>query len=204
MLTDDDIERQARALRKELGIAEQLRPDMMTVIQKTKSLWKENFGYIRVADEKMPDAEAQWDSDEKRMSLREAVFVSMQKQEPRARMTVAHELGHFALKHSGVRNRSTTLNAAEKYLARVKREEWEARRFAAAFLAPAEMIAPEDTAEDIAARFGISTQAADIRRLEVQEMRLRESRQTRALPSNVVDYLREAQRRGYAVQTKLD
>lgn len=192
------------ALRKELGLASQTRPDMMTVIQKTKSIWKTQFGYLRVAVSDLPDAEAQWDSDLRCVSMRESVFRAMQQGEARARWTVAHELGHFALKHQGVRNRSVFPGAAEKYLAHVKREEREAMRFAAAFLAPAELISADDTAEVIAERFGLSLQAAEIRRCEVGEMRLREGRQQRQLPANVVDYLREAKRRGFETRTKLD
>lgn len=203
MLTDEDIERKASAFRRQLGGEAQPYPDLMTVIQKIKSAQK-SFNYLRVPDRDMPDAEAQWDSDAQRMSMRESVFQAMQRGEPRARMTIAHELGHFVLGHSGVRNRATAQNAAEKYLSNVRREEREAKRFAAAFLAPAELISADDTADEIARRFGLSSEAAEIRRSEVEAMRLRESRQTRKLPANVLDYLREAKRRGFEVRTELD
>lgn len=203
MLTDEEIEKRATSLRKALGIEGQLRPDMMTVIQKTKHSFKK-FGYLRVPDDDMPDAEAQWDSDKGILSLRESVFRAMQRDEPRARMTVAHELGHFALKHEGVRNRSLEAGAAEKYLEWVRRDEREAKRFAAAFLAPADFIREDDTAEDIAERFGLSAQAAEIRKSEVEAMRRRAAGHSRDLPSAVLDFLREAQRRGLSVRTKLD
>lgn len=203
MLTDEEIERRAAEFRKELGISSQLQPDMMTVIQKTKRIFK-RFAYRRVSDREMPNEEAQWDSQAAEMRIRESVFRAMQRSEARARMTIAHELAHFVLKHSGVRNRSSQLNAAEKYLGPVKRDEREAKRFAAAFLAPAELIKDNDTVQEIAARFGISTQAAEIRLSEVKDMRRRAAGHTRDLPPTVIDFLSKAQRRGAIIKTKLD
>jgi Zn-dependent peptidase ImmA (M78 family) len=201
--THEDVEALTQSLRKALGLDQQERPDMMTVIQKTKVIFK-SFGYLRVDDAKMPEAEGQWDANEGIMRLRESVFRAMQRSEPRARWTVAHELGHFALKHGGTRNRSTEVSSAERFLARVKAEEAEASRFAAAFLAPAHLIRQDDTPETIAERFGISAEAACIRHAEVRAMSERASRRERPLPSVVVDYLREARRRGFEIRTDLD
>ena len=202
-ITDEEMEDRARALRKSIGLENQAFLDMMTVIQKIKATYK-RFGYLRVPDVKMPEAEGQWDADEGVIHLRESVFCGMQRREPRARWTVAHEIAHFALKHSGLRNRSTTETAAEKYVARVQREENEAQRFAAAFLAPRHLIKETGTAEEIAQRFGLSYQAAAIRKGEVEAMNRRARGQTRALPDVVVDYLKEAQRRGLKLRTDLD
>jgi Zn-dependent peptidase ImmA (M78 family) len=201
--TDEAIEELAHSLRKAVGLEHQARPDMMTVIHKIKTGFK-RFGYLRVDDSKLPDAEAQWDADEGVMRLRESVFCAMQRGEVRARYTVAHEIGHFALKHAGVRNRSTHATAAERYVERVRSEESEASRFAAAFLAPAYLIGDGESADSIAERFGLSTQAAVIRHDEVERMRRRASRRGRELPGVVIDYLREAQRRGVPLLTKID
>ncbi|MGE7472693.1 ImmA/IrrE family metallo-endopeptidase [Bosea sp. NPDC003192] len=203
MLTDDEIERRATALRKELGLDKQLRLDLMTVIHKAKGKFK-RFDYLRVPDRGMPDAEAQFDSETGVISMRESVFQGMQNGNERARMTVAHEMGHFALKHAGVRNRAMQPGAAEKYLASVRSAEREAMRFAAAFLAPADLIGPHDNAHEIALRFGLSLQAAEIRRCEVEEMRNRGARQKRQLPENVINYLKEARRRGLPIKTEID
>jgi Zn-dependent peptidase ImmA (M78 family) len=67
----------------------------------------------------------------------------MQRGEPRARQTISHEIGHFALRHVGIRNRSATKSTIEKAVPRIRNEESEARRFAPRFLAPASLIDPQ-------------------------------------------------------------
>lgn len=201
-LTDEELEDRARAMRKRLGLEHQARIDMMTIINKLKSE-RPTFNYRRVSAEELPDGEAQWDFDRQTISMRESVFQGIQGQRNRDRMTVAHELGHFELGHQGVRNRSIVKTAAERYHSVIKQEESEATRFAPRLLAPAYLIKPEDSAETISQKFGISLQAAEIRRFEVSEMERRAAGKRRELPGVVVDFLREAKRRGAAIQTDL-
>ena len=73
---------------------------------------------------------------EKASCDRESVVGAMQRGEPRARMAIANEIGHFAMRHAGVRTRSTTQATAGRGLLEAKKEASEARRFAAMFLAP--------------------------------------------------------------------
>jgi hypothetical protein len=63
------------------------------------------FKYRRVPDEDMPDAEAEWNSAETEISMRESVFTGMQRGDTHPRFVVFHELSHFALGHQGMRNR---------------------------------------------------------------------------------------------------
>ena len=202
-VTDDEIEQRVKVLRKEIGLQNQLRPDMMTVIQKLTASFR-HFTYQRVPDSEMPDAEAQWNAGKGLLRMRESVVGAMQRGEPRARMTIANEIGHFAMRHSGVRNRSTALTTAKRHLLEVKKEESEARRFAAMFLAPNYLLSSTDTVEDIMDRFGMSFEAAMIRKGEFDAFQRRASGQRRELPSVVVDYLKEAQRRGVKLRTDLD
>lgn len=202
-LSDEALEGKVREIRRKMGLEGQPKPDIMTVINKLKTIWR-GFDYQRVRDEMLPDAEAQWDSTLGIMRIRESVFCAAQRGESRARMTVAHELGHFFLCHEGVRNRSLVKSASERFVAEVKREESEARRFAAVFLAPHYLVTPEDTAADISSRFSMSLEAAAIRREEVNSLERRAKGKLRELPSVVVDFLREAKRRGHAVTTRLD
>jgi len=57
----------------------------------------------------------------------------------RARFTIAHEVAHVALWHDGVRFRGNTNALAEETVRKIRRQEREAERFAAAFLAPAHL-----------------------------------------------------------------
>ncbi len=85
-----------------------------------------------------------------------------------------------------------------------KKEESEARRFAAMFLAPNYLLSSTDTVDDIMNNFGMSFEAAMIRKGEFDAFQRRASGQRRELPSIVVDYLKDAQRRGVKLRTDLD
>jgi Zn-dependent peptidase ImmA (M78 family) len=144
-LEDEDIEEAARRLRIRLGIDDQLRPDMITVIIKLKDhgLIK---NYQRVRDAEMPRDEAFFDSREQILYLRESTFCAAnamfkypEKDRRRARYTIAHEIGHVLLGHDGVRYRGASGGPAKKLDGRVNRQERDAERFAAAFLAPAHL-----------------------------------------------------------------
>ena len=111
-------------------------------------------------------------------------------------MTIANEIGHFAMRHAGVRSRSATQTTAGRLGLEAKKEESEARRFAAMFLAPSDLLSAIDTVEEIADRFGLSFEAAMIRKGEFDAFQRRASGQRRELPSVVVDYLKDAQKRG--------
>lgn len=200
--TDEALEEKARSLRRSLGLEHQAHIDLMTVIQKLKAR-DPQLQYARVPDYQMPDAESQWDANTKTLRLKESIFQGMQAQHARARMTASHEVSHYVLGHQGVRNRSLAATAAEKFASEVKREEYEARKLAAMMLAPSYLISPADTPSDIAKRFGISLEAAGIRREEVNALERRAAGQRRELPSCAVDFLTEAKRRGYPVQTYL-
>lgn len=202
-VTDEEIEQRVKALRRSIGLEHQPRPDMMTVIQKLKANYR-HFNYQRVPDPELPEAEAQWDAEKGLLRMRESVFQAMQRGEPRARWTIAHEIGHFAMKHSGVRNRSTSQTTAERLLLEVKKEESEARRFAAMFLAPCYLLSSSDTVDELVDRFGLSYEAALIRKGEFDALQRRSDGHKRELPSVVVDYLKEAQRRGVKLRTDLD
>jgi Zn-dependent peptidase ImmA (M78 family) len=177
---------------------------MMTIISKLKALYPSQFDFKRIADTNLPDAEAQWDSLQNVLTMRESVFCAMQRGEPHARQTVAHEIGHFVLGHTGVRYRSDVKSTAEKIIPRIRHEESEARRFAPRLLAPASLIETSWTAEEIAERFGLSQRSAQIRVEEIGALYRRGSGETRRLPTVVVDFLREAKRRGATIRTDLD
>ncbi|WP_040637901.1 ImmA/IrrE family metallo-endopeptidase [Microvirga lotononidis] len=152
----------------------------------------------------MPGAEAQWDARKGVLRIRESIVAAMQRGEPRARMTIANEIGHFAMRHSGARSRNDTQTTAGRLGLEAKKEESEARRFAAMFLAPNDLLSSTDTVEEIVDRFGLSFEAAMIRKGEFDAFQRRASGQRRELPSVVVDYLKAAQKRGMRLRTDLD
>ena len=116
-VTDDEIEQRVRVLRREIDLQNHLRPDMMTVIERLTTSFR-HFAYQQVPDSAMPDAEAHWDAGKGLLRMRESVVGAMQRGEPRARMTIANEIGHFAMRHAGVRSRSTASTTAGRPLVR--------------------------------------------------------------------------------------
>jgi hypothetical protein len=202
-VTDEEIEQRVRILRQEIDLQNQMRPDLMAVIERLTTSFR-HFAYQQVPDSEMPDTEAHWDARKGVLRMRESIAGAMQRGEPRARMTIANEIGHFALRHAGVRGRSTTQAAAGRRLLEAKKEESEARRFAAMFLAPNYLLSSTDTVDDIMNNFGMSFEAAMIRKGEFDAFQRRASGQRRELPSIVVDYLKDAQRRGVKLRTDLD
>ena len=199
----EEIEQRVRVLRQEIDLQNQMRPDLMAVIERLTTSFR-HFAYQQVPDSEMPDAEAHWDARKGVLRMRESIAGAMQRGEPRARMTIANEIGHFALRHAGVRGRSPTQAAAGRRLLEAKKEESEARRFAAMFLAPNYLLSSTDTVDDIMNNFGMSFEAAMIRKGEFDAFQRRASGQRRELPSIVVDYLKDAQRRGVKLRTDLD
>jgi Zn-dependent peptidase ImmA (M78 family) len=193
--TDEELEAVARNFLKKIGLEYQVRPDMMTIISKLKHEVR-SFKYERVPDEKLPHAEAQWLSDDFVLKMRESVFVQMQQGQPRARMTIAHELSHYLLKHKGLLNRSTQKTMSEIAVPLVRRQESEARRLGPVILAPEYLVPEGATADDIARMFGLSAEAASYRKDEIGAVRRRASGQGRPLPASIANYLEEAKRRG--------
>jgi hypothetical protein len=144
--SDDDIEAAARRLRLILGIDDQVRPDMITVIVKLKDHGMIK-NYVRVPDSEMPDDEACFNSDERLLYIRESTFCAAnamytysETDRRRARFTLAHEIGHMALGHDGSHRRGATSAIAKELGRKVGRAEREAERFAAAFLVPAHLV----------------------------------------------------------------
>jgi hypothetical protein len=141
MYEDAEFEKSARSLRKLLRLEFDPRPDMITVIVKLKhhELIK---NYKRVPDQQMPDGEAFFDPFDQVLHIRESTFCAAnsmfapEANRRRARFTIAHEVGHIWLKHSGVRHRGEAGALQERLVKQIRQEEREAERFAGAFLAP--------------------------------------------------------------------
>ncbi len=200
---DEEIEAPVREFLKRLGLEYQPRPDLLTVIIKIKHI-NPAFNYARVPDHELPDAEAQWDSDKFVLRMRESIFVGMQRGETRARSTVAHELSHYLHQHEGLLNRKPGAITSEMIGNRLRSQEAEARRTAAVILAPEHLIPEGATAADIVAMFGLSPEAAIYRQQEIEGIRRRRRGEGRKIPQSIIDFLREAKRRGHPVQTRLD
>lgn len=162
-LSDIEIDQKALTHRRQLGFRDDQVIDGMTLITKLKHRYP-TLNYLRIKDEEWIGVdEALWDSDKKRISIRESVFCALNKGNPRAMMTLVHEVGHILLGHKGILSRAPTGNLAEKYSRDVKRMEYQAKRYAAAFLMPNTPENKKIDASDLVKKYGVSLQSALIR-----------------------------------------
>jgi IrrE N-terminal-like domain len=186
-------------LRGYLGIENVDCPDMLSVLSKAQQLFP-GFSYRRVRDDELPDGkEAAHEAGELRIA--DKTFRALERGEPRARFTVAHELAHFVLQHPEVRFRGAQLRAYETAKRSVRVDEAEANEFAALFLAPDTLIQETDTVADVAGRLGLSPPAAEIRKAEFDADARRRRGELRPVPGKVIDFLERQQKQGYTVKT---
>jgi Zn-dependent peptidase ImmA (M78 family) len=197
---DEDFEELARRYREELGIDEQLQLNMVEILRECKFRGY-IVDYVRLPDEKMPDAEARFDPHERKVYICESTYQGANKKEPRSNWAIAHELGHWAFGHQQIRNRSAVASKIERIAPTIRKDETQAHRFAASFLAPFHRanFTLATTAQEIADRFGISLRAANLRLEEFVRIYRRSNQAPRALPPGVIDFLKEAQKKGHKV-----
>ena len=192
-----------RTFLKRLSLEHQVRPDLMTVLVKIKQIDK-RFNYSRVPDIELTTCEAEWDSARTLVRMRESIFVGMQRNEPRARMTIAHEISHYLHGHRGLLHRKPGIVMSDIPIASIRYEESEARRTGPIILAPEYLIPKGANPEEISSTFGLSTEAALYRHEEIERIRRRREGVQRPLPQSIIDYLREAKRRGHSVRTNFE
>lgn len=183
---DDELEAFAREARIELNIDNADFQDLMTLIVKMKQLgWIKN--YERVPDHRMPNIEAEFNPRTRILRIRESVFCAANSGDKRAMMTVAHEIGHIYLGHKETRHRS--IDDSGVVSVSEKRDESQAKRFGAAFRAPAHRASPHITEAEIATKFGLTDQAAKIRRQQFDLIFRGTPGFSRPVPKAVTDFL---------------
>lgn len=200
--TDKEIEGIVRAFLRKIGLEDVRRPDLMTMIVKSKVAFP-GLGYRRMPDADLPNKEAQWDSERMTLIMRESIFRGMNRQEPHARITVAHELAHFILGHEGVHNRSLGVSY-DDFASAVLYHESEASRCSRVLLAPEHLIPENSEISVIAYEFGLDPEIAALRKREIEAIRRNQVTSQRRLPSKVRDFLRDAKRRGKNIRTRID
>ncbi len=130
---------------------------------------KYGITYDVLDPEEMPyeDVEACWDPESVTMHIRSDVFEKACWDDPRARFTIMHELGHGLLGHRRTINRSSVERAPKVY----EDSEWQANQFAAELLMPLDVIRDRElnTATKIERHFRVSSQAAMLRAKQLEK-----------------------------------
>lgn len=166
-LTDAQIDARALAHRRGLGFHDDEPVDVITLLARLAARYPE-FSHERVPDGSLGEAEAQWDSQAKRLLIPQAVFVAASRGEGRALMTVAHEVGHALLGHQGHLDRAPPGGRAERASAKLRSMEYQARRYAAAFLIPDTPAVRRLDATALSERYRVSMSAAIVRHSELR------------------------------------
>jgi Zn-dependent peptidase ImmA (M78 family) len=181
--SDAEVRELARKARAEFGFANVSRLDPIACLNHD---WIETaFGKKRLLFDARPDAELGEDDaftsygflpDGRpyvQITVKDSVHQQARLGLGRARMTVAHELGH-AIMHQGIRMARRTLgNLRYASIATYESAEHHARVFAAALLIHPKFAEELDSDEEISVQFGVSIEAA---RIYLQERRSKSAR----------------------------
>lgn len=116
---------------------------------------------LQICDEDvLGDAHGMTFPEQKLIRIRSDVFERAQAGCGRDRMTMAHELGHYVLHATpGLARRSPSASPAHP---RYANSEWQADVFGGELLVGAGHVAPTDSIDAVAKRFGVSLQAAEV------------------------------------------
>ena len=183
-IDEDRVESIAGRIRSEMGYSNSPFVEAKTFFFKAKK--RLGFSYLWPSDLSTPE----YDANNNRISIPLSVISGAEGAHGgRHRMTIFHECAHAFLGHKHVKYRAASGNLAEKYSRTIRKDEQEAKRLAAALMAPFNLIDPTWTAHDIALKFGMSLQAAEIRLTQFQEYTRKKSGGPRPLQKNFDDLL---------------
>ena len=152
---ENDIERLAMQVRVGLGVGPSDRIAMQPVLEFALDEMVDGAYFEVVADKELDGAEGRTDWAQPRICLSAGTYSRLGQSDPRARMTVAHELGHLLMHtrqpvfHYKTRTKDRTLDP-----------EWQADYFAAALLMPRNAFRKMRSVAQARAAFGVSRQAA--------------------------------------------
>ncbi len=152
----------ARHVRRLVGLDTERYFHVVDFLEQTMPRIIKGFVYDVVEDEDLPGKYAQAIPEENRIEIRQSTYEAAVADDPRARFTIAHEIGHLLLADEvpdsyvayARRNRKASLRPFED-------PEWQANEFAAELLAPCRLVAGM-TDKRIKEEFGVSLEVARI------------------------------------------
>lgn len=180
-LSARDIEIKTLAWREAFDLADQWVPNVADILEFKLPRLFPDFALIVRHDRTMDDAEAYTQFEPPLIAVRETVCRGAIALDPRCRMTCAHELGHLVL-HKGM-GKARGITAEPSEIKPFNSAEWQARKFAAFFLMPSDIVRLFESPAEMAANCRVSIHSATIRFDEVGH------KKSKALPSEVQDFL---------------
>jgi uncharacterized protein DUF955 len=164
-----EIEKVARKLRVEFGYRNEVKVDILDVVEFKLSTLFPDFSFVVIEDKsEADDVLALTRAEPLEIVLKESIYQQAINEHPQARFILAHELGHLMLHRKYIHPMADIL--LDDIRSPDSGFEGEADWFAGAFLIPSEVIncmAPKD----IATRFGVSESLAQerLRQLNVSD-----------------------------------
>ena len=153
--TSFEIERMAATVRRHLGVRPDVRISMQPILEHALDLLFEDGHFEIEDDHKMGGAEARTSYYEPLITVASRTYRNLERGDPRARMTVAHEIGHLMMHCL----RPVVMNRSNVYDRRCD-PEWQADMFGAALLMPKTAFCRTRTVREAMSRFGVSRSAA--------------------------------------------
>jgi Zn-dependent peptidase ImmA (M78 family) len=163
--SNGDIERLAEGWRKALDAQDAWAPDILSLIERAAHEFEalQGLQIVFLPDEEMQDDEARAEFSPPRIYMRMSLESDARNNVPRARSTLAHELGHLLL-HPGVpKFRKNAGNTSIANLPAFRSAEAQAWVFARAFLMPSWKVEKVNSAKELSLRCRVSLQIAEIR-----------------------------------------
>lgn len=184
----DEVEAGGARMRLALGVDDKQRLNAGELVKKLLTL-QPDVSLILVEDHMLAEPGGQWNHDSKTLTFRRSVFerATSASPIPRSVFTVVHELVHCFFDHEGVRNRSGYRSIEKIAVTKVRRIETITDRLTSAVLAPLRFIEFDEAASSIAAKFGLSNQAANMRAEVASRYYRRKKGLQRPLPKFVTD-----------------
>jgi hypothetical protein len=201
--SDEGFEQLAKTVRAELGIDDLVKVGAIDFLRRLKHTGYIR-DYVRLPDACLPDDQAKYNPDDKKIYIRESVYNGAANETTQDRFTVFHEGAHALLGHQYERKRSFSARAKiERKVPSIRRDEGDADKLAAAIMAPFDKanFTLEMTTAAIGSRFGLGPKASSKRYNEFAGIYRRANNLKRPLPKGVSDFLSEQRRRGYIVKS---
>jgi hypothetical protein len=198
MISEEAIEARTKLVRKKLEIEHTFAFDVHAALETLRKVAK-NFSFRSGSVDELGTDEAIMDYESDTLIAHDTIFSDLKAGRVRARFTIAHELGHFFLGHEGRRARNKDKSVYSSALQKIA--ETEANIFASYLLVPTDLAMNATTAEEIASRFQVSIEAAEIAFERVQAAKRRLLGKKRKSPAVVINFLEELRKRGYTINS---
>ena len=163
--SNSEIERLAEGWRQALDPGNEWAPEILPMIYRAAANYSdlEGLEVIFLPDADMGNDEARTEFDPPRIYMRASLEPDARRNLPRARSTLAHELGHVVL-HPGVpKFRKIAGNSSFRNLPAFRSAEAQAWVFARAFLMPSWHLEQVNSPKELSLRCRVSLDIAEIR-----------------------------------------